>query len=134
MQRPLWASTSTKNPEFPDTLYVDTLIGPDTVNTLPPETLDAYLDHGTVATTVEDDVAACRAQIAQLADLGIDLDQATEELQQEGVDKFVKPFDFVAGDHRRQTRPDQPCPVTPGWGYTTRQSTLRCKKLNVITS
>jgi transaldolase/transaldolase/glucose-6-phosphate isomerase len=95
VQRPLWASTSTKNPDLPDTLYVDTLIGPDTVNTLPPDTLEAFLDHGTVAVTVEDDLDVNRAQIAKLAELGINLDQATEELQQEGVDKFIKPFDSL---------------------------------------
>ncbi len=92
VQRPLWASTSTKDPALPDTLYVDTLIGPDTVNTLPPETLEAFLDHGTVAITVEDHLDEARAQLARLAELGIDLDTATEELQEEGVDKFSKPF------------------------------------------
>jgi transaldolase/glucose-6-phosphate isomerase len=92
VQRPLWASTSTKNPDFPDTLYVDTLIGPHTVNTLPPETLDAFLDHGVVALTVEDDLDEARQQIARLAQLGIDLHAAGEELQQEGVEKFNQPF------------------------------------------
>jgi transaldolase / glucose-6-phosphate isomerase len=95
VQRPLWASTSTKNPAYPDTLYVDTLIGPHTVNTLPPETLDAFLDHGVVAVTVEDNIDEARAQIEKLGTVGIDLDQATEELQQEGVDKFIAPFDSL---------------------------------------
>lgn len=95
VQRPLWASTSTKNPNLPDTLYVDTLIGPDTVNTVPPETLTAFLDHGTVAVTVEDNILEMQAQIDKLADLGIDLSKATEELQQEGVDKFIAPFDSL---------------------------------------
>ncbi len=95
VQRPLWASTSTKNPAYPDTLYVDTLIGVDTVNTLPPETLDAFLDHGTVALTVENDMDETRAQLEKLSEIGISLDQATEELQQEGVDKFVAPFDSL---------------------------------------
>jgi len=92
VQRPLWASTSTKDPSLPDTLYVDTLIGPYTVNTVPPETLTAFLDHGTVAVTVEDGIDEARSQIAKLADVGIDLHKATEELQTEGVDKFIKPF------------------------------------------
>jgi transaldolase len=95
VQRPLWASTSTKNPSLPDTLYVDTLIGPDTVNTVPPETLNAFLDHGTVAVTVEDNIPEMQAQIDRLAELGIDLSKATEELQQEGVDKFIAPFDSL---------------------------------------
>ncbi|MCE2490250.1 MAG: bifunctional transaldolase/phosoglucose isomerase [Anaerolineae bacterium] len=97
VQRPLWASTSTKDPALPDTLYVDTLIGPDTVNTLPPETLEAYLDHGTVALTVENDLDGSRARIERLASLGIDLDLAGEELQAEGVDKFIAPFEDLLG-------------------------------------
>ncbi len=93
VQRPLWASTSTKNPDLPDTLYVDTLIGPDTVNTLPPNTFDAFLDHGTVANTVEDDMDTVYAQLEKLASLGIDLNAVGVELQEEGVEKFNKPFD-----------------------------------------
>lgn len=95
VQRPLWASTSTKNPDYPDTLYVDTLIGPDTVNTLPPETLEAFLDHGTVANTIEADMDAVHAQLAYLIDIGISLRQVGEELQREGVEKFNKPFDSL---------------------------------------
>ncbi len=91
-QRPLWASTSTKSPDYPDTLYVDELIGPHTVNTAPPKTLDAFLDHGTVAVTVETGLAEGRAQLDQLAELGIDLDGAMQELLDEGVAKFIKPF------------------------------------------
>ena len=95
VQRPLWASTSTKNPEYPDTLYVDTLIGPETVNTVPPDTLDAFLDHGTVACTVEDDMDTVHAQLKRLDEVGIDLNQVTEDLQSEGVDKFITPFDSL---------------------------------------
>jgi transaldolase/glucose-6-phosphate isomerase len=95
VQRPLWASTGTKNPAYPDTIYVDTLIGPHTVNTVPPETLEAFLDHGTVALTVEDRIEETRAQIERLAAVGIDLDQVTEDLQKEGVDKFIAPFDTL---------------------------------------
>lgn len=92
VQRPLWASTSTKNPTYPDTLYVDTLIGPHTVNTLPTKTLNAFLDHGTAALTVRDDMDAVRAQLAALADAGVDLDAITDELQTKGVDSFAKAF------------------------------------------
>ncbi len=93
VQRPLWGSTSAKNPAYPDTLYVDTLIGPHTVNTVPPATLDAFLDHGSVARTVDTDLAGVRRQLAQLADLGIVLDEITAELMTEGVDAFADSFD-----------------------------------------
>jgi transaldolase/glucose-6-phosphate isomerase len=92
LQRVLWASTSTKNPDYADTLYPDNLIGPHTVNTLPPKTLDAFLDHGTVALTLESDLEQERARLEQLAALGIDLDQVTDDLLEEGVDKFARPF------------------------------------------
>ncbi len=93
VQRPLWGSTSTKNPDYPDTLYVDELIGPHTVNTLPPETLDAFLDHGNAARTVDADVEQARQDLAQLAELGIDLGDVTSQLLGEGVDAFADSFD-----------------------------------------
>ena len=93
VQRPLWASTSSKNPAYPDTLYVDNLIGPDTVNTLPPATLDDFLDHGTVATTVETDVDGAHMRMAELAELGIDLDGITNKVLDEGVAAFAKSFE-----------------------------------------
>ena len=93
VQRPLWASTSSKNPAYPDTLYVDNLIGPDTVNTLPPATLEDFLDHGTVATTVETDVDGARNRMAELAELGIDLDGITNKVLDEGVAAFAKSFE-----------------------------------------
>lgn len=92
-QRPLWASTSTKDPSLPDTLYVDTLIGPDTVNTLPDGTLAAFDDHGTVARTVDADPAAAQAVVDQLAELGIDLEEVAVTLEEEGVASFSKSFD-----------------------------------------
>ncbi|MFN8598435.1 MAG: transaldolase [Anaerolineae bacterium] len=92
-QRVLWASTSTKNPKYPDVLYVDTLIGPDTVNTVPPETYVAILDHTVVARTVDADLAAARQVVADLAALGFDLNAVGEQLSIEGVDKFIKSFD-----------------------------------------
>ena len=93
VQRPLWASTSSKNPAYPDTLYVDNLIGPDTVNTLPPATLEDFLDHGSVATTVETDVDGARNRMADLAELGIDLDAITNKVLDEGVASFAKSFE-----------------------------------------
>jgi transaldolase len=97
VQRPLWASTSTKNPAYPDTLYVDELIGPDTVNTLPDNTLEAFEDRGTVARTIDVDVNGARATIADLAALGIHMDEVTQKLEDEGVAAFEKSFDELLG-------------------------------------
>jgi transaldolase len=93
VQRPLWASTSTKNPAYPDTLYVDRLIGPQTVNTMPDDTLDAVLDHGTVARTVDVDLDAAHRVIDDLAEVGVDLADVTNTLEEEGVSSFCKSFD-----------------------------------------
>ena len=93
VQRPLWASTSTKNPDYPDTLYVDELIGPDTVNTLPDNTLEAFEDHGTLARTVDADLDGARAVMAGLAAVGVDIDDVTRQLEDEGVAAFEKSFD-----------------------------------------
>jgi len=93
VQRPLWASTSTKNPAYPDLLYVDGLIGPDTVNTMPDATIDAFIDHGTLARTVDADVEAARAHLASLAEVGVDLADVTRQLEVEGVNSFAKSFD-----------------------------------------
>jgi transaldolase len=93
VQRPLWASTSTKNPAYSDTLYVDTLIGPDTVNTMPDATLDAFDDHGTVARTVDASFDGAAAVLAGLRDVGVDLDDITEVLEDEGVASFSKSFE-----------------------------------------
>jgi transaldolase/glucose-6-phosphate isomerase len=92
VQRPLWASTSTKNPAYPDTLYIDGLIGPDTVNTVPPAALEAFLDHGEVSGTLESDVDEARAQLGALAELGVDLNAVTEQLQEDGVQAFTDSF------------------------------------------
>ncbi|MDA8199136.1 MAG: transaldolase [Thermaerobacter sp.] len=91
-QRPLWASTSTKNPAYPDLLYVDPLIGPDTVNTVPPKTLDAIRDHVRVARTVDHDVDAAARDLDALSQHGIDLKQVTDQLESEGVASFDKSF------------------------------------------
>ncbi len=95
VQRVLWASTSTKNPAYVDTLYVDELIGPDTVNTMPPSTLDSFMDHGRVAETLTRDLEGARRQIEKLADLGVDLQAVTQQLQDDGVVAFAKPFDAL---------------------------------------
>ena len=92
VQRPLWASTSTKNPEFPDTLYVDNLIGPHTVNTLPDSTIEAFADHGTLARAVDDDVEAAEVVWASLAAVGVDMDDVAAQLEREGVASFQKSF------------------------------------------
>jgi transaldolase len=96
LQRPLWASTSTKNPAYPDTLYVDSLIGPDSVNTLPDATLVAFEDHGSVARTIDADPAAATERWAALAAL-VDLDDVARVLEAEGVTAFEKSFDELLG-------------------------------------
>jgi transaldolase len=93
VQRPLWASTSTKNEAYPDTLYVDELIGPDTVNTLPEATLDAFADHGTVVRRVDEDVDGARRAWQELTDVGIDMDDVAAQLEREGVASFAGAFD-----------------------------------------
>ncbi|MGI9608073.1 MAG: transaldolase [Acidimicrobiales bacterium] len=92
VQRPLWASTSTKNEAYPDTLYVDTLIGPDTVNTIPDATFDVFRDHGTVARTLDADVDEARTVIAEIAAMGIDIEEVAQQLEDEGVISFEKAF------------------------------------------
>jgi transaldolase len=88
-QRPLWASTGTKNPDYPDTLYVSSLVGPQTVNTMPMETLDAFRDHGEVrCRAINEDVDRAHAFMAELKDAGIDMKDVTDELIREGVEKF----------------------------------------------
>jgi transaldolase len=93
VQRPLWASTSTKNAAYPDLLYVDGLIGPDTVNTLPDATIDAFLDHGTVARTIDQGVDEAKATLDKLEAFGIDLADVARTLEDEGVAAFSKSFD-----------------------------------------
>ncbi len=93
VQRPLWASTSTKNPAYPDLLYVDSLIGPSTVNTMPEGTLDAFDDHGTLARTLDAAPEAAQAVLARLGEVGIDIEDVTATLEIEGVDAFAKSFD-----------------------------------------
>ena len=87
-QRPLWASTSTKDPSYSDVLYVESLIGPDTVNTLPPETLDAFLYHGEASYSLDNDTDIAQSELQALGALGVDLDALTHELESEGVKSF----------------------------------------------
>ena len=91
-QRCLWASTSTKNPEYRDVMYVEELIGPETVNTMPKETIEAFQDHGEVALTLEQDLDEARRLFEQLAEAGIDYDDVTDTLEREGVQKFIDSF------------------------------------------
>jgi transaldolase len=97
VQRPLWASTSTKDPSYPDTLYVDTLIGPDSVNTMPEATIEAFLDHGTVARTIDADPAAAAATLHAIGEVGVDLDDVAVVLEEQGVAAFAKSFDELLG-------------------------------------
>jgi transaldolase len=93
VQRPLWASTSTKNPDYADTLYVDTLVGPDTVNTMPETTLKAFEDHGSLARSVDADLGTAAATLEAIAAVGVDLDDVSRVLEEQGVSSFAKSFD-----------------------------------------
>ena len=105
VQRVLWASTGTKNPERSDVLYVEELIGPDTVNTMPPATLNVFRDHGRLRSSLQEGLDEAEASLTQLAKLGIDLDGITEQLQQDGVAAFVHSFDelMAALDEKRRS-------------------------------
>ncbi len=92
-QRPLWASTSTKNPAYPDTLYVDTLIGPHTVNTLPDATIEAFADHGNLGRTIDTDVQQAQRDWDAITAIGVDLDDVAAKLERDGVASFQKSFD-----------------------------------------
>ena len=93
VQRLLWASTSTKNPNYSDVKYIEPLIGPNTVNTVPLETIDAYRDHGVPKSSLEQDVKEANWIMARLPELGVNIDKVTEQLEDEGVKKFDEPFD-----------------------------------------
>lgn len=97
VQRPLWASTSVKNPAYPDTMYVDELIGPHTVNTMPRQTIAAFLDHGTVARTIDKDLDAAYKTMVDLAAAGVDVAAVTAQLENEGIASFAKSFDSLLG-------------------------------------
>jgi transaldolase len=103
VQRPLWASTSTKNPVYRDVMYVEQLIGPDTVNTMPPQTVVAFLDHGVVARTVDSKVDESAQVIAQLEQNGISLREVTDKLLLDGLASFQKSFDTLLAGLARKT-------------------------------
>ena len=104
LQRPLWASTSTKNPAYPDTYYVEALVGPDTVDTMPPATLAAYKDHGNPEVRIDKNLDEARRAMDQLAEAGIHMDEVTRKLEIDGVASFTKSFDslIVTVEKRRQ--------------------------------
>jgi transaldolase len=91
-QRVLWASTSTKNPAYPDTVYVDELIGPDTINTMPEETVNAFQDHGSPRPSLHEGLDEAQAVFDNLASAGVDYDEVTDTLEREGVEKFEASF------------------------------------------
>jgi transaldolase len=103
-QRPLWASTSTKNPAYRDVLYVEELIGPDTVDTMPPETVEAFQDHGEVrGDTIREGVEEAAALLGELREAGVDYDDVVETLEEEGVRKFADSFqELIAGMRAKQ--------------------------------
>jgi transaldolase/glucose-6-phosphate isomerase len=103
-QRCLWASTSTKDPRYPDTYYVEELIGPETVDTIPPATLAAFREHGEVRRSIDENVELAKRQLKQLADVGVDLDQVTRELEVEGVDAFTKSFESLIDTLRKESQ------------------------------
>lgn len=112
VQRPLWASTGTKNANYSDVKYVDDLIGEHTVNTLPPQTLDAFLDHGTVATTLTDGLDEAAEILEQLEAAGVDYDGITETLQRDGVIAFAKAFEgLMKSIHEKQEK------IASGWSH-----------------
>lgn len=108
VQRPLWASTSTKNPAYPDIYYVDALIAPQTVNTLPPETIDAFRDHGDPRVRIHDDLDRARERLTALASVGIDIADVTRELEEEGVRKFADSYDQLLESIAEKQRQVQP--------------------------
>jgi transaldolase len=104
-QRPLWASTSTKNPAYSDILYVQELIGPHTVNTLPHKTIEAFIDHGEVRLTLESGLDQARDVMEKLESMGISMEQVTQELEDEGVESFAKSYNELIDsiEKRRQS-------------------------------
>jgi transaldolase len=108
VQQPLWASTSTKNPAYPDVYYVDNLVAPQTVNTLPPETIEAFRDHGDPTVRIHDDLDQARERLIALADVGIDIADVTRELEEEGVEKFADSYDQLLESLAEKQRQVQP--------------------------
>jgi transaldolase/glucose-6-phosphate isomerase len=128
LQRPLWASTSTKNPAYPDTMYVDMLIGPHTVNTVPPHTLEAFRDHGVVRRTIADDMEKARALFGQLEAEGVSMDVVTQELEDEGVKSFADAFTALLGtlEERRAAAASQLGPLAASVSECVAQLEVDC--------
>jgi transaldolase / glucose-6-phosphate isomerase len=114
VQRLLWASTSTKNPSYSDVMYVEELIGPDTINTMPPETMDAFRDHGTLRPSLEENIAAAENQLATLGQFGISLEAVTTKLTADGVKLFAEAFDDLLGALEKK-RAARLGPALNGW-------------------
>jgi transaldolase len=104
VQRPLWASTSTKNPAYRDVMYVEELIGPDTVNTMPPATIDAFRDHGKVARTVDNDLDAAKKQLAAIEAAGVRMKDVTDKLLVDGLASFQKSFETLIAGLEKKTK------------------------------
>jgi transaldolase len=100
----LWASTSTKNPAYSDLLYVENLVGPDTVNTLPIETLEAFRNHGKANRTIDKDLNEAKSVLAKLKEVGVDLDGITKQLQKDGVKAFVDSLDQLLRALEKKTK------------------------------
>jgi transaldolase/glucose-6-phosphate isomerase len=111
-QRLLWASTGTKNPRYPDVKYVEPLIGPGTINTMPLETLNAYRDHGDPQSRLEEDLDRAASVLQRLPELGLDLRRLTQQLEDEGVEKFIRPYDSLMAtlEDKRQAALREPVP------------------------
>jgi transaldolase len=103
-QRLLWASTSTKNPDYPDTLYVDNLVGPQTVNTMPKQTIEAVKDHGNIRPTLEEGVEEAKELLERLREAGLDYEDVTDTLEQEGIQKFADPFHALLEEIERKSK------------------------------
>jgi transaldolase len=103
-QRLLWASTSTKNPDYPDTIYVDNLVGPETVNTMPKKTIEAVKDHGDIRPTLEEGVEEADQLLGRLREAGLDYEDVTDSLEQEGIQKFADPFNELLDEIKNKGR------------------------------
>ena len=103
-QRLLWASTSTKNPDYPDTIYVDNLVGPDTVNTMPKKTIQAAMDHAEIKPTLEEGVEEAKQLLKRLREAGLDYEDVTDILEKEGIQKFAEPFNEMLEEIQSKSR------------------------------
>jgi transaldolase len=103
-QRLLWASTSTKNPDYPDTIYIDNLVGPDTVNTMPKKTIEAVMDHADLSPTLEEGVEEAKRLLKRLREAGLDYEDVTDILEKEGIQKFADPFNEMLEEIQNKSR------------------------------